>query len=303
MGNLVTNELEPVQVVFTETTLNVEVVSDHSAFLNLEPVWDRLVERANIDHPFVTFPWVHTWWKCFGSGRKLHILVVKAGDEVIGIAPLMLTKRKIFGVKVRCLEFLANGHTPRFDVIVSRWPLQVYRAMWNHLQAERNLWDVLLLCQIPEGCPTLEQFSRLAEENQFAVGCWRSANAPYLLIQGDWESYLKSIKSKFRNNLCRRLRKLSELGQVTFEVVSSGEALGPALQDGLQLEGAAWKDKQGTSIRSRPEVRQFYTQLADKFAELGWLHLCFLKCNDRRIAFHYSLFYKSKSYLLKPGYD
>jgi CelD/BcsL family acetyltransferase involved in cellulose biosynthesis len=303
MSKSVTVEAAPALVNRDESALRVEVISEEPSFLSLEPAWNRLVEEAGIDHPFLTFAWVRTWWECFGSGKKLHILVVKAGDEVIGIAPLALTYRRMYGIKLRCLEFLSNVHTPRFDVIVSRRPPEVYRALWQHLQKEGGLWDLLLLCQVPEGSPTLEQLPRLAEENRHPLGCWRSGNSPYLTIQDDWETYWKRTKAKHRQNIRNRLRRLSELGPVALEAVSSRKELETALEEGLRLEGVGWKDQEGTSIRSQPAVRLFYTLLAEKFAELDWLRLYFLRVNGRRMAFHYSLSFGGKVFLLKPGYD
>src|SRR5207247_10377574 len=129
------------QASSVEPELSVELVADESSFLGLEPAWDRIAEESNIDHPFLTFAWVRTWWECFGTGRDLHILVVRADDEVIGIAPLMLTEKRMYGVKLRCLEFLANVHTPRCDFLIARRPRQVYRAVWTHLMADQDLWD------------------------------------------------------------------------------------------------------------------------------------------------------------------
>src|SRR5437867_10152476 len=42
--------------------LSVMEISDLGSFLDLEPVWDSLVQRAGICHPFLTHTWVRTWW-------------------------------------------------------------------------------------------------------------------------------------------------------------------------------------------------------------------------------------------------
>ena len=53
---------------------------------------------------------------------------------------------------------------------------------------------------------------------------------------------------------------------------------------------------------SRPELRRFYTTLAHRMAERGWLRLHFLTVNGRRIAFGYHVCRGNRLYLLKPGY-
>ncbi|HEY7532967.1 MAG TPA: hypothetical protein VH681_09355, partial [Nitrospiraceae bacterium] len=95
--------------------LEVELIEDYEAFLALAPRWNELVVEAGIDHPFLRHEWVRTWWECFDHGGKLHILLVKDGDDLIGIAPLMLDRGWIYGWHARRLRGIANVYTERFD--------------------------------------------------------------------------------------------------------------------------------------------------------------------------------------------
>jgi CelD/BcsL family acetyltransferase involved in cellulose biosynthesis len=279
--------------------LQVDTVSEYVALLELAPVWNRLVDEAGIDHPFLSHEWIRTWWECFGAGKQLHVLVVKAGGEPIAIAPLMRGRGRLYGLKVRWLQLIANVHAQRGDFIVGRCTDAAYRAIWEHLTAEEALWDVLVLPQVPAGSGTLERLPRLADEDGFAAGLWRSVDSPWLPLSGTWETYLSGLAAKHRSNLRNRMRRLEQLGPVALEVVSES---GPALEDGLRLEAAAWKGQAGTAICCHPDETRFYTRLAACAAERGWLRLQFLTVGGRRIAFGYSLCYKEKLYLLKPGY-
>ncbi len=283
--------------------LSVETISDYQAFIGLEPVWNSLVERAGVDHPFLTFEWVRTWWECFGQGNELRILLVKAGDEPIAIAPLMLSRSRIYGLKVRRLESIYNDHTPRFDLIVAGRHSEVCRAIWKHIAELQGTWDVLALHQLPAGSKTLEELPRLAEADGFLVGSWRSGDSPYLPLAGSWEDYLRKLSRNHRSSLRNKLNRLGRLGQVELEVIASPGELEGALEEGLRIEAAAWKGKAGTAICCRSELKLFYTRLAERAAQRGWLRLHFLTVNGRRTAFDYSLYYKNKLYMLKLGYD
>jgi CelD/BcsL family acetyltransferase involved in cellulose biosynthesis len=283
--------------------VRVETISNYEAFLDLEPVWNNLVEAAGIDHPFLSHEWVRTKWECFGEGKELHILLVKDGTEPIAIAPLMVSHGRMYGLKVRQIESIGNIHTQRFDFIVARSARQAYRAIWKHLLHENDRWDVLQLCQLPAGSRTLEELSKLAAGDGFLTGLWHSGDSPYLPLPGTWESYMKSLNAKHRANLRNRLKRLSRLGEVAVETIESVEHVAGALTDGLRLEAAAWKRNAGTAICCRPELRLFYTKLAERVAKRGWLRLYFLTVDHRRIAFHYSVCWRDKLYLLKPGYD
>jgi len=61
--------------------LRVELVEDDDTFLRMGPVWNRLVDEARVDHPFLRYEWVSTWWECFKPAGKLHILVVVEGAD------------------------------------------------------------------------------------------------------------------------------------------------------------------------------------------------------------------------------
>jgi CelD/BcsL family acetyltransferase involved in cellulose biosynthesis len=285
-----------------EPALRVEAVTGYEAFLELEPAWNRLVEAAGIDHPFLEHVWVRTWWECFGSGGTLHILVVKAGDEPIAIAPLILTRVRMWGIPVRRLGFFYNAHVPRAGLIVARRNAEAYRAIWSHLASQQS-WDLLQLCQLPEGSDTLAGISEMATRDGFPVGVWRSCESPHLPIRTRWTEYFGSLTAKHRANLRNRFKRLRALGPVELEAITSQHFLADALSDGLGLEAAAWKRDAGTAISCDPNVARFYTSLAQRAEQRGWLRLQFLEAGAKRIAFDYSLCYKNRLYLLKLGYD
>ncbi len=51
--------------------LDVELVTDYPAFVQLGPVWNRLVEESGVDHPFMRHEWVCTWWDSFKPDGRL----------------------------------------------------------------------------------------------------------------------------------------------------------------------------------------------------------------------------------------
>src|SRR5688572_17115587 len=85
----------------------VEVISDFNSLLALGSEWHHLVEQAGIDHPFLNHDWIVSWWEAFGKtrNRKLNILLVKQGDELVAIAPLMTEWQWMYGIPIRELGF------------------------------------------------------------------------------------------------------------------------------------------------------------------------------------------------------
>jgi CelD/BcsL family acetyltransferase involved in cellulose biosynthesis len=298
-----TTAVSTVEAVAAGPTCHVEAVTDYRSLVALGPVWTDLAEEAGLDHPFLSHEWVCAWWESFGAGRELRVLVAKTEDRVIGIAPLMLSRGRMYGLEVRRLQSIHNDHTPRADFIVAEGHREAYNAFWTYLSSA-GAWDVLQLSQLPAGSETLELLPQLAKRDGFLWGLWRSADSPYLPIHDTWDSYLGRLPSRHRRNLRNRLKRLGQRGQVSLRSVSALDDDGhEALEEGLRIEAAAWKGQAGTAIDSRPELRQFYTRFAQSSAKRGWLRLHFLTVAGRPIAFGYFLHYKRKLYLLKPGYD
>jgi CelD/BcsL family acetyltransferase involved in cellulose biosynthesis len=282
--------------------IRTETISDYQRFLDLEPVWSELVTAAGIDHPFLEHAWVRTWWECFGNGSALHIVVAKSGDEVVAIAPLILTPVRMFGLRVRRLGFFYNEHVPRTGFIVAERAGEAYRAIWEHLMSERRQWDLLQLCQLPEGSATLEEIRELAADARLPQGLWLSGESPWVSLD-NWSRYYGNLASKFRSNLRNRFKRLSQTGPLTVETVCAQESVPQAFEAGLRLEEAAWKGEAGTAISCDPQVRRFYETFAARAADKNWLRLNFLKAGKQRVAFDYTLAYNDQLFLLKTGYD
>ena len=282
--------------------IRIETATGYQSFVDLEPVWNEVAEAAGLDHPFLEYAWVRTWWESFGAGSTLHVLVVRAGDRPIAIAPLILTPIRMWGIKVRRLGFFYNAHVPRADFLIAERPEEVYRAIWAHLSRNR-FWDLLQLCQLPEGCQTLEEMPKLAAAGQCRTGVWASEASPYLPLRPSWDEYFDSLAAKHRSNLRNRFKRLKATGPVEMETIASPEGLAEGVEAGLQLEAAAWKGDAETAIRCDRATTRFYSTLAGRAAERGWLGLHFLRAGETRIAFDYSLSYKNRIHLLKLGYD
>lgn len=282
--------------------LRVETITNFGGFLSLEPTWNRLVEETGLDHPFLEHVWARTWWECFGEGSSLHILVVTSGKEPIAIAPLILTETRMLGIPVRRLGFLYNSHVPRADFLIGSRSEEAYAAIWRHLSRNR-CWDLLQLCQLPAGSGTLQSIPRLAAADGYRSGTWQSGESPFVPLNSPWLAYQAGLSAKHRSNLRNRFKRLETIGTVEMETVAAGWSLADAVEDGLGVEAAGWKKDAGTAIACDQNVARFYSTLAWRAAEQGWLRLHFLTSGRRRVAFDYSLQYRNRMFLLKVGYE
>jgi len=281
----------------------VEVVREPAALYSLAPEWSRLMADSPIDHPFISHEWLCAWWDSFGAGKTLHVILVRAGPRLVGVAPLVLSVERMYGVKVRCLHSPYNPHVPRFEFVALGDTDAVYRAIWSHLRDTNHDWDALRLSQVPSDSELARQLPMLAANDGYLLGTWRGERSPHLILLRDFEHYQHSLGRAHRKHVRNQLKRLSKLGEVDLEVVSEDERLDELLSEGFRIEAAAWKGDHGTAIASQPEVEHFYRSLARRVAPQGRLRLFFLTVDGTRIAFSFGLQNRNRLYSLKVGYD
>lgn len=283
--------------------LQTEVISSEARFNALEPEWDDLVSRAPLDHPFLSHSWLRTWWECFGKGRGLHLITVRAGQQLVAVAPMMRSRLSMYGLRCNALVSMYNPHTPRFDFIIAAESDEavIQTMIWRELSSSDC--DMVVLQQIPQTSGTLAAIERLAQNDEWFMGCWTAPPSPYIPLGCTHTELLGRLKGGYRYNLRKRYERLSKIGGIDVEVITDKAAALDAMKDGLRIEAAAWKGDQGTAILSAPDVTAFYMRLAERQADLGKLRLSFLRVNGKRISFSYILHGYNKLYGIKIGYD
>jgi CelD/BcsL family acetyltransferase involved in cellulose biosynthesis len=281
----------------------VDLVTDYGAFVGLEREWNDTVSRTGLAHPFLRHEWVRTWWDAFGAQARLHVLIVRVGNRIAAIAPLMRESTVMYGIPVRRIRLIHNDHTPRTDLIVASHPEASYRAIWSALHGNRNAWDILQFSQVERTSSTLAAVSACAAGEGNAVGVWTSSDSPYATLDGSWEKYLNGLSAKFRSNLRNRLSRATRAGEVALEVLTDGDAIAAASPDVWRLESSGWKQEAGTAITCDPAVQRFYATLIERGTRAGWLQLLFLRVGSQRIAMSYGACFGRRLFLFKTGYD
>lgn len=280
----------------------VEEISEPEAFHALEPEWNALLEECACDLPFMRHDWFRIWWKHFGEGRRLTILAARRDGRLVLAFPMVEVRGAWLLAPFVTLRSLTNAHSFRFHVPLARGEEESVGAVWKFLLERRRAWHVLEFERFETGLPVDTALTLAARGGGHPVGVWTGGASPYLPIQGSWDAYLASLKPKVRSNLRNRLKRLSQLGAVEYEVVRDRGASGTAFSEAFSIEEAGWKGTEGSAIASDPKLRSFYTEWGELAADRGWLRLWFLRLNGRRVAFEYDLEYKRTLYCMKIGY-
>ena len=98
-------------------------------FETLERCWHEKTGSLQWRCLFVLPPWLKAWWEVFNPDGEQCILSVRDGDELIGIAPLM--------VQGRTARFMGSPEVcDYFDLMIAPGKEQLFcRALLEHLRA------------------------------------------------------------------------------------------------------------------------------------------------------------------------
>ncbi len=251
--------------------------------------WDRLALLAGAS-PFLRPGWATMWWRSFGGG-SLEILQLRRDGALVAVLPLERRGRRLLSP--------TNAHTPAFGIVAA----DAGAAKELMTEALRRPAAHVALSHLSDDASGLASFSAAATAAGRTTSTGLLARSPYVDTTAAHEDYEALLSAKLLREIRRRRRRLEAEGSVTVEVTDGAERLDDLLEEGLAIEGAAWKGAAGTSIESRRETNDFYRAVAHWAAADGILRLAFLRVGGRAIAFDFCLEDRNAHYLLKTGFD
>ncbi|HEY7004460.1 MAG TPA: GNAT family N-acetyltransferase [Gaiellaceae bacterium] len=253
----------------------------------LEPDWEGLAERIGAS-PFLRPTWIGLWWRAFGAG-ELEILAVRRASRLVGVVPLARRWGSLRG--------LANWHTPEFGFLAE--DRTVSRALARSLVARVRWWGAVSF--VDSGRDDLRGLHSAARERGYRTWSRTLERSPYVVTEGEWETYWRGRSKNLRRGLERGRRALGD--GLSYDLATGDDGLDDRLAEILRLEAAGWKARRGTAIVSRPRTEAFYTEVARWAARRGWLRFLSLRLGDRTIAMQLALEHDGVLYLLKGGFD
>jgi len=259
----------------------------HTEIAPIAEAWDELAGETDAP-PFLRPGWFCAWSNAFGRGR-LTVVAVRRGGRLVGVMPLSR--------RAGVLSSPTNWHTPLYGPVAA--DEEALRAILGGIRSQRP--RRIDLSFLDGGGSVVRELRELSGSHHYVERTMM--RSPYLLINGDWETYWQGVSGKLRQTVRRCSRRLAEIGEVSLEIESGAERLDDLVAEGLQVEASNWKGRSGTAIASDPRTVRFYTELARWAAARGVLRFAFLRVGGRALAFHFALESQNKYYLLKPGYN
>ena len=278
--------------------IEASVVDSLSAFTTLRPEWNALLNASGSASPFLTWEWLHTWWRHMRGASRLRIMTVRADGELIAIAPFHAARST---AHLRCLDMLGTGcvGSDYLDVIVRPgWESDALAAL-EHLIAARNL--TVRLTHLGPSAMAAPLAARLGERGwneTIAAG----GTCPYIPLAGHtWDSYLATLGSSHRANVRRRIRALQQQFDVRFEQVVTHDERIEALARLIEYHTRRF-DRGGTAFGSAMACA-FHDELSARALDCEWLRMYVLRVDDVPAAVMYGFLYEGTFYFYQHGFD
>lgn len=260
-----------------------------SKFESLRDEWNALLETSQAYTIFLSWEWLFTWWKIFGTPNKLFLLTVREDSELVGIAPLYLETAKFaYSFSYRQLGFLGSHHvgSDYLDFIISPHnTATVTRAILDYLEQNRKQWDILKLTDILESSCTLHTL-REYWQNKFHFSSRVSQTCPYVELPSTWEDFLQSIGARTRKNIRQAKRRFEKNGY-RFEVVEQRDEVAHAIDEIVDLHQGRAQSKKIVSPFGEEKFCEFHRSVIPLLAERDSAKFYFIRQNGKTLAGKY----------------
>lgn len=270
-------------------SLTITKINTTDGFLHLRQEWSLLLDHSPSKSAFLTWEWLFTWWEHLGRDKDLYLLTAREGQELVGIAPLMLTTSRRLGFKTRMLRNLGMPDTDVAGFILKSGRLDVQDAFLTWIENRCYDWDIFELGEFPNHPQPPESAIRC-----FSSRSYRTRLMPkiHILIatNGQWESYYRSLSRHHRRSMRRKETLINEAGSVLrFERYNHGNAKPEHLEEIFTINAKA----RFPGLYAIDELRRFHLALLKP----GNLHeavdISFLRFDEKIIAFEYGFIYNN----------
>jgi len=289
---------------------HVEEINDIARLDRYELLWKAMLSETADATFFQSLDWLKVYWKHFGAGQQLRVLVGWDGDRPIGILPLVVRSEETHLGAVRVLTYPLHDWGTFYGPIGPD-PAAMLRLGMRYLRQCSRDWDLLDLRWVDEQGHDRGRSYRSMKASGFSPHRQGWDRAAVVDMQGTWDDYWQSRTKKWRESIRRYHRRLHAAGKVEFiRYRPAGTGAGQHdprwdLFDAcLEVARASWQGSSTSgSTMSHARVADFLRDAHLTAVRTGSLDLNVLLLDGRPIAFVYNYHRRGRLFGLRMGFD
>jgi CelD/BcsL family acetyltransferase involved in cellulose biosynthesis len=276
--------------------MKVERRRDPEGFPGIQEVWNAVLHSSDQDHPFLSYEWIFSWWKCFSEDNSLEMLLMKEeSGHPVGIAPLMMQKNT--------LRFIASEEVSDYcDFVVEKGRHEeFFNNVLNHIQTTHADIEKIDLMNIKSTSPTLDILPRVASEWGYSSSCAEIEVAPLLELPSSYGDYLGSLSKKKRHELRRKLRRMESLEGIRVEKITDTKNLPDSIDKFIDLHKRRSPSK--ANFWKKKNMTDFFHGMAHQFSLKRWVEMNVLFLEDRMLAALLNFAFLDRIYFYNVAFD
>jgi CelD/BcsL family acetyltransferase involved in cellulose biosynthesis len=254
-------------------TLTTKVIHHMPHLRNLVREWTELWQKCSNPSPFQRPEWLVPWAETF-TPEKLHVVELRRGDELAGIAPMFAYDRH--GETI--LAPLGAGITDYLDWLVSpdlasEGIVEILTAL---LDSDRS-WNRIDLPDVPA-------WSTLLNYSEPGIFRWVSQElCPALQLPNQYAENRTAIPERQRKNLRTARNRIRRAGIFHVEIANCNTL--PEFLDALfDLHTTRWQAFGMPGVLSESAIRSFHQRSAPELLQSGILRFYGLRFRGELIA-------------------
>lgn len=276
------------------------LITQLEEFSKLRQEWNHLLHNSEANTIFLTWEWLYTWWETFGKEGKLFIITLRSEQgELVGIAPLFIRKCSYYNFPVKEISFIGAGHSDRQDLIVLRKSHEALETIILEIYANKTMWDVVRLDQIPSESPFVAASSGV----HFRSETENSSLCPYIMISDSWDPYFNSLSKNFRRDIKRTTNRICKFGKWEFKVERRPKDIEKMIATMENIEATGRKADTEKAFFLSKVNKNFLTRFCKICLENQSLDYSIITINDKPIAYLLGFLYNNKYYAYNNAFS
>lgn len=241
--------------------MKLELLKWDVALQTEKHAWCEMLLRRGFN-PTLHPDWLNFTLRSWSLDHNACVAVIRDRTTTRAIIPFVVRRRTLLGLPCRVLEPCSNVFSYHAEILADD-----ALASLEILLSDPRIppWDVFRAVNIVADGPSSQAITSLAKLGRNRLSTREGESSPYLIIDQDWDSFLRKRAKKLRANVTRSERLMKEAGESGMSWYEAGSDTRPLLRDMLEIESRSWKLGAGVAVVAGTPQHSYYEKL------LPWL--------------------------------
>ncbi|MEZ5935865.1 MAG: GNAT family N-acetyltransferase [Alphaproteobacteria bacterium] len=285
--------------------MRFSILSTEDDLAALEARWNDLAERSAGCSVFQSHGWQTVWWRIFGKGRDLRLILAEDDERLIGLLPAYVERTDLVpAIGLRKLRLIGHGGDTAPDdlgpILADETGERAVDLLIRGLISIQDEWDVAALDDLHPDCALL---AALRERFGGRVEITEGVRISFVELPATFDDYLAKLSANRRWKIRRGRKKLNAHKPYRFELVATREELDRYYPELVKLHHDRWEHRSDDFGFSTAGYVDFHREVMAAMLEKDCLRLMVLINEDGVIAANYCYRWRDGFYFFQGGFS